>query len=325
MQDTCSIFRPLLLTASLAVGGVLGMGQVHAQTLPQDAPSASQTAAETAPKKAPPPPGVIIDGKLPDRTEKRSEVFDRVDVVEYRGNKLPLGLIFTDDQGQEVKLGDYLKPGRPVILNLGYYQCPMLCDLVMNGLNKSMKNMGWMPGDQYQVISVSIDPTENHKLAAAKKKAYIDDLGYDAARTGWHFLTGDQDNISMLAQSVGFKYEWVQQQQEYAHPAVIMVITADGTISRYLYGVEFPAQTLRLSLVEASEGKVGSALDKLILTCFHYDPKTGGYTPSVMRIMRLGGVLTVLAVAGVIGTLLMRERARREQLRTNDPKISASA
>src|SRR5690606_3064595 len=147
-----------------------------------------------------------------------SEVFDRVDVVEHRGNKLPLGLIFTNDQGQQVTLGDHLKSGRPIILNLGYYQCPMLCDLVMNGLNKAIKNMSWMPGDQYQVVSVSIDPTENHKLAAAKKKTYIDDLGYDAARTGWHFLTGDEDNINMLAQSVGFKYEWVQQQQEYAHP-----------------------------------------------------------------------------------------------------------
>lgn len=308
-----------MLAAALAVGG----WSVGAQAAEDQAPSPAGQGVSEASQPTPAagrardgmekPPGVRDELAVFDRAEPMPEVYSKVGVAEHRGDALPLDLRFTDDAGKEVRLGDYLKAGKPIILNLGYYSCPMLCDRVMNGMNQAMKEMAWMPGDEYQVISVSIDPSENARLAASKKKNYIEELGYEAASHGWHFLTGDQDNITALAQAVGFNYEWVQRQMEFAHPAVIIIITPDGKISRYLYGVAFPGSTLRLSLVEASEGKIGSALDQLILTCFHYDPQAGSYAVSAMKLMRLGGGLTVLLVMVVISTLLTKEFMRRQR------------
>lgn len=265
---------------------------------------------------------MVINPPNLDRADPIPKAMAKVGVKEHRGDQLPLDLRFTNEKGQEVRLGDFLKEGKPVILDLGYYSCPMLCDLVMNGLCDTIKEMKWVPGEDYQIIFVSIDPSENHKLAAAKKKTYVDDLNETLGantpgskvkpvdEASWHFLTGDQANIAALSQAIGFAYQWDAQQMQFAHPAVLTIVTPKGEISRYIYGVKFPAQTLKLSLVEASEGKIGSALDQLILTCFHYDPTIGSYTLSAYRLMRAGGYLTVLVLVGVIGFALLREKAR---------------
>lgn len=282
---------------------------------PQQANQAQQAlqAKIEARKGKTPPRGVVLDQPKLDRQEPVPQQMAKVGVSEHRGDMLPLDLRFTDDTGKEVRLGDYFEAGKPVILDLGYYNCPMLCDLVMNGLSDAVKEMNWFPhaskGD-YQIITVSIDPTENHKLAAAKKQNYIEELGDPDSARGWHFLTGDQNNIEALAQAVGFGYQFDDRQMQYAHPAVLFIITPQGKISRYLYGVKFPERTLRLSLVEASDGKIGSALDQIILTCFHYDPSIGSYSLQAMQLMRAGGFLTVLIVAGVIGFALLRERKK---------------
>lgn len=307
-----------MLGMGLVASAVLMAGPLGSAALAQESPSPahSMTLQEKleARKGKTPPRGVVLDQPKLDRQERVPEQMAKVGVSEHRGDKLPLDLRFTDDTGKQVRLGDYFESGKPVILDLGYYNCPMLCDLVMNGLSDAVKEMDWFPHGQsgdYQIVTVSIDPTENHKLAAAKKKNYIEQLGDPSAAQGWHFLTGDQDNIDALSQAVGFGYQWDERQQQFAHPAVLFIITPEGKISRYLYGVQFPQRTLRLSLVEAADGKIGSALDQIILTCFHFDPTIGSYSLQAMQLMRAGGYLTVLIVAGVIGFALLREKKNR--------------
>lgn len=330
-----TFFTALLVVACVCLGDVGYVSMAHAQEQPSSKQitvdltsdvstdvAASPTADKHKGKK--PPLGVLVNPPDLDRAEPLPEIVTNVGVKEHRGDQLPLDLRFTNEKGEEVRLGDFLKEGKPVILDLGYYSCPMLCDLVMNGLCDTIKDMKWVPGEDYQIIFVSIDPSENHKLAAAKKKTYIEDLNETLGATpggkvkpvdenSWHFLTGDQANIAALAQAVGFAYQWDQRQMQFAHPAVLTLLTPKGEISRYIYGVKFPAQTLKLSLVEASEGKIGSALDQLILTCFHYDPSIGSYTLSAYRLMRAGGYLTMLVVGGLIGFALLREKSRNRK------------
>ncbi|MCH8027733.1 MAG: SCO family protein [candidate division Zixibacteria bacterium] len=235
-----------------------------------------------------------------------------IDIIEHLGDSLPLNLSFVDDNGSEVTLSDYFKGDKPVILTLGYYECPMLCNLVFNGVSEGIKELGWVPGEKYQVISVSIDPLETADLAANKKANYIKFLEMPGASDGWHFLVTESENAKTLADVIGFKYYYVEDRDEYAHAAAAYLISPDGVISRYLYGIQYTGINLKLGLLEASEGKIGSTMDKILLYCYRYDPDAKGYVLFAQNAMKVGGVVTVVLIALLVGLLFIKERLKAQ-------------
>jgi len=246
-----------------------------------------------------------------DRTEPVPKALSRVGIEEKFDAALPLQLPFKDERGRDVTLGSYFRANHPVILTLNYYRCPMLCTLELNGLVQGLKGLAWSPGDEFQIVTVSIDPHELPPLAAAKKATYLEDLGRPSAESGWHFLTGSAASIDALTKAVGFSYEYDKESDQFGHAAVIVLVTPDGRVSRYLYGVQFDAPTLKLGLLEASKGRIGSAMDRIILYCYHYDSNQGRYALAAENIMRAGGAITVLVLACVIATFWLRERKRQ--------------
>jgi len=238
---------------------------------------------------------------------------DKVGVEEHLDASLPLELEFLDEVGRTVRLGDYFDGARPVILTLNYYRCPMLCGLQLNGVVAGLEEMDWTPGVEFEMVTVSIDPLETPELAQAKKENYLKRYQRPAAARGWHFLTGRQENIERLAETVGFGYTYDVASGQYAHAAAIFVITPDGRVARYLYGIEYPPKSLKLALMEASEGKIGSAFDQLIMYCYHYDPASRRYAPVAMNIMRVGGGATALLLGVTLGTWWLRESRRRRR------------
>jgi protein SCO1 len=234
----------------------------------------------------------------------------RLTVDEHLGSKVPLDLAFTDETGKPVKLADYFKNDQPVILNLVYLQCPMLCSIVLNGVTDAVKKMDWLPGTKYQIVTISFNPSETYDLAEAKRTSYLNELSRPGAEVGWHFLVGPEANSRAVANALGFKYYWVPERKEYAHTAATFVLSPDGTISRYLYGIQYESRDLRLALLEASEGKIGNTIDKLILYCYHYDPDAKGYVPLATNIMKLGGGVVVVGLGLFLGLLWRRERVR---------------
>jgi protein SCO1 len=235
------------------------------------------------------------------------EVLKTVTIEQRLGAQVPLDAAFRDEAGREVRLGDYFKRGRPVVLSLVYYECPMLCNQVLNGLVGTLEALSFTPGQEFEVVTVSFDPRETAELAAEKKETYIRRYRRTGGEIGWHFLTGDQNSIDALAQSVGFGYVWDERSKQFAHASAIMVATPEGKLSHYFYGIEYSPKELRLALVEASEQKIGSPVDRLILYCYHYDPTTGKYGPAILNILRAAGVLTVF---GVIALVLYLRRRR---------------
>lgn len=233
-----------------------------------------------------------------------------VDVVEHLGDSLPLDLTFVDDRGEKVALRQYFDKERPVILTLVYYNCPMLCNLVLNGLVEGLRGLEWAPGKEFDIVTVSIDPREGPDLAAKKKANYLQDLGNPEAGKGWHFLTGEREHIQQLAGAVGFQYRYDPSQMQYAHGAAIFLVSPEGKLMRYLYGIQFPPDQLKLGLVEAGQGKIGSVVDRFLLRCFHYDPASRKYGVYVWGVMRLGGGLTVLVIATMLIIFWRRERRR---------------
>ncbi len=227
------------------------------------------------------------------------------------GEALPLDAPFRDEAGRTVKLGDYFGK-RPVILNLVYFECPMLCTLTLNGLVGALDTLSFDVGREFEVVTVSFDARETPALAAAKKAAYLKRYRRPGAEAGWHFLTGDADAIRTLTRAAGFRYSWDARSQQFAHPAGILVATPTGTISHYLYGIEYTPKDVRFAVVEASNNKVGTPLDKVALYCYQYDPTTGKYGAAVMRLLRVAGALTVLAFGGFL--LLMRRREAKDAL-----------
>ena len=246
-----------------------------------------------------------------DRIEPTPKALAHVGVDEQLDAALPLALVFTDDAGRPVSLGSYFRPGHPVLLTLNYYRCPMLCTLELNGLVAAMQGLSYTPGDQFTVVTVSIDPRETAALARAKKQAYLTDLGRPSAEAGWHFLTGSQENIEALAKAVGFSFEYDKDTDQYAHAAVVVTATPEGRVARYLYGVTFEPATLKLALLEASKGTIGSTWERFILYCYHYDPERGRYSLEALAVMRVGAALTALALGGMIGGFWLRERKQR--------------
>lgn len=226
------------------------------------------------------------------------------------GTRVPLDLTFNNESGQQTPLSTYFHQDKPVVFLFVYYECPMLCTLVLNSLTATLKQMAWAPGQQFEVVALSINPRETPALAQAKKENYLKDFGRPEAASGMHFLTGEEAKIQKLAATLGFKYKYDEKQQQYAHGAGIYVLTPQGELSQVLYGIDYPERTLRLALVEASQGKVGSVLDKLALFCYHYDPQTNSYTLMATRVMQLGGALTVLILGTALGGLFVRERRR---------------
>ena len=237
-------------------------------------------------------------------------VLSEVGIDQRLNEQVPLDLPFRDEQGAEVRLGDYFGE-RPVILALAYYECPMLCTLVLNGLVKALKVLTFDPGREFEIVTVSIDPSETPALAAAKKATHLKEYDRPGAAAGWHFLTGDAPAIEQLARAVGFRYRYVPEQQQYAHAAGIMVLTPDGRLARYFYGAEYSPRDLRFGLIDAAQHKIGTLADQLLLFCFHYNPTTGKYGAFAMGSMRAAGILTVLALGTFIVVMLRRERTHQ--------------
>ncbi len=232
-----------------------------------------------------------------------------VDFEQKLDAQLPLDLAFRDEAGRDITLREYFD-GKPVILVLAYFRCPMLCDQVLNGMARAMLDLPFDAGKEYRVLTVSFDPEETPEMARAKKKTYLDRYGRPGAADGWHFLTGSAESIRRLTDAVGFRYRWDERHQQYAHAAGIVVLTPSGKVSKYFRDVRYSPRDLRLGLVEASENRIGTPADQVLLFCFHYDPEEGRYGPAVMNFVRLGGVLTVLGV-GVFALVLWRREWRR--------------
>jgi protein SCO1/2 len=230
------------------------------------------------------------------RTEPLPKQLEGVGITEHPGVQLPLNLEFKDEDGTSVRLGQYFTGGHPVILNFGYFTCPMLCPLILNALVDGLKGIPWTPGHEFEIVTVSIDPLDTPTLAKLKKENYLTEYGRPGAAAGWHFLTGREENIKKLADTVGFGYRYMKERGQYAHAAGLFVTTPKGRMARYLYGVDYPSKTIRLALTEAGKGTIGTTTDQLLLYCFHYDAQEGRYTLAASNLMRLGGAATALVV-----------------------------
>jgi protein SCO1/2 len=230
----------------------------------------------------------------------------KVSLDQRLNEQLPLDLVFRDEMGREVKLAEYFRAGRPVILSLVFYECPMLCNQVLNGLVSSIKTLSFTAGREFEVLTVSFDAREGPELARAKKESYMVRYQRPGAEGGWHFLTGEQASIDALTKAVGFKYAYDAATNQFAHASGIIVLTPQGKIARYFYGIDYAPRDLRFGLIEASENRIGSPVDQLLLYCYHYDPATGKYGAVVMNIMRLAGIATLIGIASLI--LLLRRR-----------------
>lgn len=244
--------------------------------------------------------------------EQTPEPLQDVDIVEHLDARLPLDLPFVDSAGRPVTLGDYFEDGKPVIITLNYYGCPMLCTLQLNGFLKGLKELEWTLGEKFRVVTVSFDPTEGPELAAGKQKGYLQAYGRDGGyEDDWVFLTGEEPAIRRLTETIGFSYEYVPETGEWAHGTAVFVATPEGRLSRYLYGVAYPPEDLRFALLEASDGKIGSVGEKFLLWCYHYDEQAGQYTADVMKIVRAFGVLMVTALGTTLVLLWRHDLKKR--------------
>jgi protein SCO1/2 len=229
-----------------------------------------------------------------------------VGIEEKLGAQVDLDLTFTAENGHQVPLRQFFGRGKPVLLNLVYFRCPMLCNLILNGQTSTLREIPWTPGREFEIVTISIDPSETFQLAAAKKQSYL--ASYDRPAPGWHFLADHQANVKRLADQVGFRYRWDPKTEQFAHAATIMFLTPEGKVSRYLYGVHFRARDVRLAITEASQSRFGLSVERLLLYCFHYDPQARSYVLFAGNVMRAGGVLIVLILGFVLWRLWRFER-----------------
>lgn len=249
------------------------------------------------------------------RQEPLPGELEGVGVDERLGGRVPLDLAFTDESGRHVALGQYFRHGRPVVLTLNYYQCPMLCTLQLNGLVEALRELAWSPGRDFEIVTVSIDPLETPALAAGKKRVYLESYGRPGAEAGWHFLVGRQPEIAALAEAVGFRYRYNEARKEYVHAAAFVLLTPGGVVARYLYGVMLEPRTLKLGLAEASAGRLATTGERILLMCFHYDASAGRYVVAASRLMQAGGILTALCLGTWLGRWWWRERRAGERER----------
>jgi len=261
--------------------------------------------------QSPPGPSSPLYGARPERGNPSTGLptaLREVRIEQKLDQQLPLDLVFRDESGQQVKLGQYFGK-KPVVLAFVYYDCPMVCTQVLNAMVTSFRVLPFEIGKDYDVVTVSFDPRETSLLATAKKQVYMKYLPERMradANSGWHFLTGDQASITQLTDAVGFHYRYDEATKQFAHASGIMMTTPQGKLARYFYGVDYPARDLRLGLIESSENKIGSPVEQLLLYCYHYDPATGTYGLAIMKVMRIAGVATLLGIAAMI--LLLKSR-----------------
>lgn len=244
------------------------------------------------------------------RSGEQPRQLEGVSFDQKLGETLPLGLTFKNAAGEEVQLGEYFDGERPVALVFAYFDCPMLCPLMLEGFTTTLKDMSWTPGQQFEVLTVDFNHREGPKLARREKKKYLKLLGKDGAAAGWHFLTGDEGSIGELADAAGFRFRWFEEKKEYAHPTGVVFMSGEGKIARYLFGIGPPNLTagkMRQALVEASNGKVGNVVDQALLYCFQFDPNSNSYVANAFNIMRLGGLLTTIILGGVLFVYWRRE------------------
>jgi protein SCO1 len=237
------------------------------------------------------------------------DMLSRVGIAPKLNAQVPLDARLRDEQGADVRVGDLVQ-GKPVILALVYYQCPMLCGMAMEGLVRGLKNLPLDVGGDFTVLVVSFDPRETAPLAAAAKRTALDRYDRAGAESGWRFLTGEASETRRLADAVGFRYTFDDATNQYAHAAGLFVLTPEGLVSRFLGGVEYPPRDLKLALIEASNGKIGSTVDRVMLLCFHYDPADGKYGLAIMRVLRVAGLATVIALAAGIGLMVRNDKGR---------------
>ncbi|MCB0369091.1 MAG: SCO family protein [Bdellovibrionales bacterium] len=237
------------------------------------------------------------DGKslTPPSSQVPSEL-EGVGIDQKLGASIDKSLKFKDENGQEVTLGSFYGTHKPVIISLVYYTCPSLCNFHLNGLTEVLKSVDWNPGQQFEVVAISFDPKETPTDAKSKKESYMSMYNRPGTEAGWHFLTGTQEEIAKITSSVGFNYKWNDKDNQWAHASAAIITTPDGVISRYLGGIQFDPKDVRLALNEASGGKIGNLIDKVILYCFHYDPKANKYALYAFNLMRLGGAVIILVM-----------------------------
>jgi protein SCO1/2 len=250
-----------------------------------------------------------VFAQVPPPPPTSNDLVKKMTIDQKLNNPVPLDLTFRDETGQQVQLKKYFGQ-RPAVLALVYYRCPMLCTMTLNSMSASFKPLKLEMGKDFDVITVSFDPRETPELAAAKKRAYVKEYGRAGAEEGWHFLTGNEQSIKALADSVGFNFFYDPKTDQFGHASAIMLLTPDGRISRYFYGLEYSPNDVRLGLIEAGGGKVGTKTDQLLLLCYQYDPTTGRYGLAIMRAVRIGGVLTFLALGSFIYFSIRRERQK---------------
>jgi protein SCO1/2 len=285
------VLAAVLLAAWVAVSGAptaLSPEPVYAQ-MPPGTPGAMGFAT-----------GVVASNVPPQ--------FKDVTFQQQLGQQLPLDATFRDETGREVALGDYFGK-KPIVLAFVYYQCPMLCTQIMNGISSALKAVAFTPGKEFDIVLISFDPRDKFETANAKKRAHLQHWSVQDQADGWHFLTGEPEMIQRVTKAAGFSYAWDEPTQQFAHVSGVLTLTPDGRLSRYFYGVEFSPKDLRLALVESGQGKVGSLVEDLLLYCYMYDPATGRYGAVVMNLVRLGGLLTLGLIAGFI--VVMRRRDSR--------------
>jgi protein SCO1/2 len=251
-------------------------------------------------------------GAVPPPRPATPGVLQEIGFDQRLGEALPLDAAFTDEQGRSVKLGDYFGK-RPVVLSFVYYECPMLCTIALNGLSAALQVLSFVPGQEFEVVTVSFDAKETPALAAAKKKAYLARYQRPGAEAGWHFLTGSDASIEALTRAAGFRYVWDEATKQFAHPAGIVVATPEGRISHYLFGVEYAPKDLRFALIEAASARIGNVADQLLLYCYRYDPQAGRYSASILNVVRALAVLTVLGLFGFIVTASRRQKKPRTE------------
>lgn len=282
-----------LLLPALALSLSLGAGNAHA--FPQE-PSQAGLPANNVPKP--------LEG---------------IEIVDKRGAELPLGLHFTNHEGRDVTLGSYLDGGKPVVLVMAYYECPMLCTFVLNGLNAGLRDLAWKPGKEFRVVTVSFDKRDTVEMARKKRDVYLKAYGRPIDDRGWDFLIGSEASVVELAKAIGFGYRWDPKTDQFAHAAGAFIASPNGKLSNTLLGIQFSERDLRLALTEASQGKLGSAWDRVMLLCYHYDPNEHSYVLAGKRFMRAGGTLSALALLVFLARLWRRELRKPVQ---ETPEVS---
>ena len=247
------------------------------------------------------------------RSGTMAKEFEGVSIDSKLGNSVPLDVTFKNEQGETVALRKFFDGDRPVLLNMAYHDCPMLCGLMVTGLAETLRQMKWTPGDQFEVLTVSFNHREGPALARKKKEHYLNVVGKPEAAEGWHFLTGDAASIKRLTSAVGFNFKYVEDKQQYAHPTAAIFLSGTGIVTRYIYGMEYKPGDARKALVEASNGNVGSPVDKVLMYCFQFDPDENTYTADAFNLMKLGGVLTMILLGGTLYVFWRREGRNLER------------